>query len=34
MLAVSTSELDATFINRHIDDLLPGRTVVVVRFGD
>ncbi|MGB6478068.1 MAG: glycosyltransferase family 4 protein [Candidatus Sulfotelmatobacter sp.] len=34
MLAVFTSELGATFINRHIDDLLPGRTVVVVRFSD
>jgi len=32
MLAVFTSELGATFINRHIDDLLPERTVVVVRF--
>jgi len=29
MIAVFTPELGASFINRHIDDLLPGRTVVV-----
>jgi hypothetical protein len=34
MLAVFTSELGATFINRHIDDLLPGRTVLVTRFSN
>jgi glycosyltransferase involved in cell wall biosynthesis len=31
MLAVFTPELGASFINRHIDDLLPGRTVAVAR---
>jgi hypothetical protein len=34
MLAVFTSELGATFINRHIDDLLPRRTVLVTRFSN
>jgi len=34
MLAVFTSELGATFINRHVDDLLPGRTVLVTRFSN
>jgi colanic acid/amylovoran biosynthesis glycosyltransferase len=33
MLVVFTSELDAGFINRHIEGLLPGRTVVVARYG-
>jgi colanic acid/amylovoran biosynthesis glycosyltransferase len=31
-LAVFTAELGASFINRHIDDLLPGRTVAVARY--
>lgn len=31
MLAVFTPELGASFINRHMEDLLPGRTVGVVR---
>jgi colanic acid/amylovoran biosynthesis glycosyltransferase len=34
MLAVFTSELGATFINRHIKDLLPGRTVLMTRFSN
>ena len=32
-LAVFTSQLGASFINRHVEDLLPGRTVVVARYG-
>jgi colanic acid/amylovoran biosynthesis glycosyltransferase len=31
-LAVFTSELGAVFINRHMDDLLPGRTVAIARY--
>jgi colanic acid/amylovoran biosynthesis glycosyltransferase len=31
-LAVFTTQLGASFINRHVEDLLPGRTVVVARF--
>jgi len=31
-LAVFTSEIGGSFINRHIDDLLPGRTVAVARY--
>jgi colanic acid/amylovoran biosynthesis glycosyltransferase len=32
-LAVFTSQLGASFINRHVEDLLPGRTVAVSRYG-
>jgi colanic acid/amylovoran biosynthesis glycosyltransferase len=32
VLAVFTPELGATFINRHIEGLLPGQTVLVARF--
>jgi colanic acid/amylovoran biosynthesis glycosyltransferase len=31
-LAVFTTQLGASFINRHVEDLLPGRTVVVARY--
>lgn len=30
-LAVFTSQVGASFINRHVDDLMPGRTSVIVR---
>lgn len=32
-LAIFTTQLGASFINRHVEDLLPGRTVAVVRYG-
>jgi colanic acid/amylovoran biosynthesis glycosyltransferase len=32
-LAVFTSQLGASFITRHVEDLLPGRTVAVTRYG-
>jgi colanic acid/amylovoran biosynthesis glycosyltransferase len=32
-LAIFTTQLGATFINRHVEDLLPGRTVAVARYG-
>jgi colanic acid/amylovoran biosynthesis glycosyltransferase len=32
-LAVFTSQLGASFINRHVEDLLPGQTVAVARHG-
>lgn len=32
-LAVFTSQLGASFVNRHVEDLFPGQTVVVARFG-
>jgi hypothetical protein len=32
-LAIFTSQLGATFINHHVENLLPGRTVTVARYG-
>jgi len=31
-LAVFTTELGGSFVNRHVDDLLPGRTVAVAQY--
>lgn len=33
MLAVITSQLGASFITRHVEDICPGKTVAVVRYG-
>jgi colanic acid/amylovoran biosynthesis glycosyltransferase len=34
MLAVFTSNLGASFMNRHVIDLFPGRTVAIIRYCD
>lgn len=32
-LAIITSQLGASFVNKHVEDLAPGRTVAIARYG-